>query len=86
MLFFILLDLVVGIALFYQYVVLAKTSEPKNINHNITFEYRAYQKVLEQWRAREQYLQESKSAIHQNPFSVEAIAPPENTDAPKTER
>ena len=50
----ILLNLILGEFLLYKYAILVKIEEPKIVENTIKFEYSAYQKVLEEWRAREQ--------------------------------
>jgi len=50
---FILIDVAIGGALFYKYMVLAKTENSKNAGNYIIFEYNAYKEVLDDWKARE---------------------------------
>ena len=58
-LIFILIDILIGEFLFYKYVLLIETEEPKIISTSDKFKENIYQSVLEEWQNRENILKDS---------------------------
>lgn len=65
----ILISLVIGILLSYQYVILSKTSNQQSLTGAIKFDYSGYQKVLRHWQTKKQVSQESPNTGYSNPFT-----------------
>lgn len=64
----ILLELVLGGVLFYQYQLSLKKGESDTSNESFQFKYSVYQNVLTRWELRDQKLQESLQKNYSNPF------------------
>lgn len=69
-LFLILITLLAGEALFYQYVVLAEGIQQDTVEKNTKFRYDAYEQVLNQWQLAEQDFELSKNTPYLNPFTA----------------
>ncbi len=69
-LFFILFNLILGVFLFYKYVILAETKEQKIARETVKLEYNIYQEVLKEWQKKEQQFGESPDKKYLNPFNV----------------
>ena len=54
----VLLDLLLGILLFYNYVLLVKVEEPKITGETIVFKSNTYQEVLKEWQLKKQEFQQ----------------------------
>ncbi len=52
-LIFILIDILIGEFLFYKYILLIETEEPKIVSISNKFQENIYQSVLEEWQNRE---------------------------------
>ena len=70
-LFLILFDLILGVSLFYAYVVLAEIQQPNVAGTTMQFNYKMYQKVLKQQEVEEKQFQEFSQSPEKekNPFS-----------------
>lgn len=77
----VLLDLILGEFLLYKYALLVKKEEPKITENIIKFEYSDYQKILEEWQAREQKFKEFSVEKYSNPFKFEVIEPKNSTES-----
>jgi hypothetical protein len=66
----ILLDLVIGVFIFYQNDIVAKQGPSENTEVSTDFKYANYQKVLGVWQNNEQTLEESATVPYTNPFSA----------------
>lgn len=64
----ILLDLIIGVGIFYGYVIIAKVDQPETTGGAFKFEYTKYQKVLHAWQEKEQYFTELSNQNHSNLF------------------
>lgn len=69
MLIFILTSLLVGVLLFYNYVILAETQDASIIATGTQFNYNAYQAVLKTWETKKQNLDASTDLPYSNPFN-----------------
>ncbi|OGZ62894.1 MAG: hypothetical protein A2998_00745 [Candidatus Staskawiczbacteria bacterium RIFCSPLOWO2_01_FULL_37_25b] len=68
-LFMILLELIFGGFLYYNYAFLAEKEKPENGNNYFKFEDSAYQEILKEWEKREIELQEPvRAENYKNPF------------------
>ena len=65
---FILLDIVFGEFLFYNYVVLVKMKESEIISPPAKFKEQVYQSVLGEWQAREENFKGVSPKNLQDPF------------------
>lgn len=64
----ILLDMLLGVMLFYKYVYLAENKVAQINGESLQFNDGVYQKVLNQWQARDEKLNESLQKNYPNPF------------------
>lgn len=69
MLFLIIGAIILGIFLFYQYVILVQTQQ-EVVENAVKFKYGAYQNVLDQWQAKDQKFQELRDKNYSNPFAA----------------
>ncbi len=65
----IALDLLLGLLLFYNYVVVVQADVPDGIEKNITFDYTDYQKVLRVWQQQDQDFQVFSNSNYPDPFN-----------------
>ncbi len=70
-LLFILLNLILGVFLFYKYVILVEIKEPEIIGRTVNFKYNIYQEVLKDWQIKGQSFEEFPDKKYLNPFSTE---------------
>jgi hypothetical protein len=68
-LIFILLEILLGEFLFYQYVFLAKTKEPEVTTLPVRFKKEIYQSVVKEWESRENAFNATKRETYTNPFN-----------------
>ena len=68
MLVLIVFTIILGIFLFYNYVILVETS--KMASETVKFKYGAYQNVLMEWERKEQKFEEFSDKKYPNPFSA----------------
>lgn len=64
----ILLELILGGFLFYNYVFLAESKESEITNYSFQFKEDIYQKILQQWDERGWKLQKSSEKEYTSPF------------------
>ncbi len=67
-LFFVVLSLVLGASLFYNYIIIVEQKDPKINNSFLNFKKDTYQKIIRQWQANEQNSDQSENAEYQDPF------------------
>lgn len=68
MLLLIFSGIILGIIIFYTYVVLIQEKEQAISAGTVKFEYKKYQDIVQIWKAREQKLQELNKVNISNPF------------------
>ncbi len=59
-LFLVILDILFGVLIFYNYIFLVRTSQPRITESPSAFKTNVYQEVLREWETREQNLQNIK--------------------------
>lgn len=71
-LIFILMSILIGQFLFYKYILLVETEEPKIIHISDKFQENIYQSVLEKWQNRENFLRNSSllDENYEDPFQI----------------
>lgn len=70
---FVLLDIVFGEFLFYQYVFLIKTKEPEIVSASIKFQENAYQSILKEWQDKDDIFKNTIQRNYKDPFFDENI-------------
>ncbi len=65
----IVLSLVLGVWVFYNYVTLAKVKTSRTVEKNTEFQYNTYEQIMATWQAREKTVQES-GKTYSNPFTT----------------
>ena len=75
--FFILLifALIFGGLIFYQYSFLAEKKEPQIVEKPLQFKEALFQKILEEWQARQKKFEESDFKEYRDLFRVPIIVP-----------
>jgi hypothetical protein len=70
--FFILLilALIFGSLIFYQYVFLVEKKEPQITEKPIQFKEEIYQKILKEWEIRQKNFEEAEFKEHRNLFQL----------------
>jgi len=69
MLLFILIGLLVGVFIFYQYIVSVELYQPETAHETVQFQYDTYKKVINDWQINQQALQPSADQKLLNPFT-----------------
>jgi hypothetical protein len=67
-LIFILLDLVIGEVLFYQYAFLAQVKDPEIVLQAVYFQENTYVSVLKEWKEKKLMFDNVSREVFQNPF------------------
>ncbi len=68
-LIFLLLEVLLGEYLFYQYILVAKTKEPEVTTLPVRFKKEVYQSVLKEWEKRESVFSQAVREKYTNPFN-----------------
>ena len=77
---FFIFSLIVGGLVFYQYGILAKSAEQSKGKENIfTFDQDAYQKILNEWKSRNEMLSGVGLKVYSDPFKAVATSTPKLT-------
>ena len=71
----IILVLILGGLVFYQYSFLAEKKEPQIIERPLQFKEALFQKILEEWQARQKKFEESDFKEYRDLFRVPIIVP-----------
>jgi hypothetical protein len=66
--FFILVSLLVGIYLFYNYYYLPIKNEPQAAGNSLKIDERAYQSILSEWDSRQKKFESADYKNYINPF------------------
>ena len=65
----LLISLMLGAIIFYQYSILAKTSLKVSTEEDVlTFKTKTYQTILTEWQERNRRISETKTKNYPNPF------------------
>lgn len=64
----LLLSLILGIFVFYQYIILAERETPEVIEKPLRFEEKTHQTILNEWRERTERFLEADLEEYPNPF------------------
>lgn len=64
----LLLALILGGIIFYQYNILVKKTEVQIIEEPLQFQEKTYQEILKIWQEREKKFQEADLKIYPDPF------------------
>ena len=64
----ILVELMLGGLLFYQYIFLPKNSDPEIATYADKFGERTYQSILKEWKERESFFENIKQENYPDPF------------------
>ncbi|MDP2967333.1 MAG: hypothetical protein Q8N87_02900 [bacterium] len=67
-LFLLFISLILGGIIFYKYSILAEKAEPRIIEKPLQFKEKVYQKVLDEWEAREKRFKETELKEYPDPF------------------
>lgn len=67
-LFFIMLDVLLGAFLFYKYIYAVQAEKPAIDVSLFKFDETAYKSVLSQWQARQENMEEFSKNTYPNPF------------------
>jgi len=70
----ILLAVILGVAIFYQYSFLAEKKEPQIIEKPLQFKEDLYQKILEEWQIRQEKFDKADSKEYRDLFKVSSPA------------
>ena len=70
-LIFMLANVIMGTILAYVYIISVQASPAQVTDGTSMFKYATYQRVLEQWQAREEALKEATSKKYTNPFTIQ---------------
>ena len=62
------ISLILGGIIFYKYSILAEKAEPPIIKKPLQFEEKIYQKILNEWEAREKRFKETELKEYPDPF------------------
>ncbi len=69
LMFLILLDLLFGLFLFYNYAILSENGKFQISQESAEFKINLYKKTLDQWQSRQDKLSEELKNNYSNPFS-----------------
>ena len=67
---FLILALIFGGLIFYQYSLLAEKKEPQIIERPIQFKEELYQKILEEWEIRQKNFDQAEQKEHRDLFQI----------------